>query len=77
MSNFEEKIRLTKYEIVNLIGTRATELSGGAKPTVSTKGLTDPIKIAIKEYEAGTIPLVVKRRFPNGDVQLIHILEAK
>lgn len=57
---------ITKNEKVRLIGTRATQLSEGAKPTVDIKDMIDPLKIAEKEYDMGTIPLSIIRTMPGG-----------
>lgn len=58
----------TKYEKARLIGSRALQLSMGAPMRVklSEKDLEalryNPIEIAKKEYEAGTIPMKVVRK---------------
>lgn len=60
--------KLTKYEIVRVLGARAHQLALGAPPTVDITGLSDAIEIAKKEYENGTIPLIIQREYPDGDV---------
>lgn len=66
-----EALRYTKYEKARMIGSRALQLSSGAPPLVE---LTieeleairyDPIKIAIKEFDAGVLPITVKRPEPG------------
>tara|TARA_A100001011_G_scaffold400833_1_gene519567 strand:- start:4292 stop:4516 length:225 start_codon:yes stop_codon:yes gene_type:complete len=61
---FQHKI--TKFEKVRLIGTRATQISLGAPPCIDIGNLTDVIEITEKEYECGKIPLKICRELPNG-----------
>jgi DNA-directed RNA polymerase subunit K/omega len=57
----------TKYERARLIGARALQISQGAPLLVQLseddlKGLKyNPIEIAKREYEAGVLPLTVRR----------------
>ncbi|MHC1567047.1 MAG: DNA-directed RNA polymerase subunit K [Candidatus Syntropharchaeia archaeon] len=53
--------RYTKYEKARIIGARALQISMGAPVLVETD-LTDPIEIALLEFERGVIPITVKRR---------------
>jgi len=69
--------QLTKFEIVRMIGVRATQLSQGSPPTVDIGDLTDCIDIAKKELKAGTIPLIIIRTFPNGKKEEIKIKKCK
>jgi len=70
----EEKIDqadYSKYERARLIGSRALQISMGAPMLIklSKKQLEElkynPIEIAKKEYEAGVIPISVKRPLPE------------
>lgn len=65
---------ITKYEKVRIIGTRAMQLSNGAKPMTDIGMLTDPLKIAEKEYREGVIPISIIRTFPDKRKQKIDIL---
>ncbi|MCD7781083.1 MAG: DNA-directed RNA polymerase subunit K [Methanosphaera sp.] len=47
----------TRFERARLIGSRALQISMGAKPLVEFSVEDDPIKIAINEYDEGVIPL--------------------
>ncbi len=58
--------KLTKYEIVRLLGTRAIQLAHGAPPMVDIDGLKDPLAIAEKELSEKRIPIVIIRNLPNG-----------
>ena len=42
---------ITKYEKTRLLGVRATQISMNSPVMVDTNGLTDPLKIALKEFE--------------------------
>lgn len=55
----------TRFEKARLIGSRALQISMGAKPLVEFSPTEDPIKIAIHEYEEGVLPLdaVVKDEY--------------
>ncbi|HLD42828.1 MAG TPA: DNA-directed RNA polymerase subunit K [Candidatus Nanoarchaeia archaeon] len=69
-----KRIRLvkkyTRYEKARMIGSRALMISMGAPFCIplGEKDLEelsyDPVKIAKKEFEAGVIPLTVKRPLP-------------
>jgi DNA-directed RNA polymerase subunit K len=61
----------TKYEKARMVGSRALQLSMGA-PTLlkfSEKDLKkinfNPIKIALKEFDDGVIPITIKRPLPS------------
>ncbi|MFH1072913.1 MAG: DNA-directed RNA polymerase subunit K [Nanoarchaeota archaeon] len=61
----------TKYEKARMIGSRALQISMGAPFMVklSEKKMEEikfnPIEIAKLEFDAGVIPITVKRRFPH------------
>jgi DNA-directed RNA polymerase I, II, and III subunit RPABC2 len=57
---------ITKYEKTRLLGVRATQISMNSPVMVDTNGLTDPLKIALKEFEEKKIPLIIRRRLPDG-----------
>ena len=66
------KLNHTKYEKARMIGSRALQISQGAPLflKLTKKELEeikyDPIEIAIKEYDAGVIPITVKRTLPEN-----------
>ena len=65
--------KLTKYERVNIIGTRAKQIELGAQKMVkNTKGLT-PKQIAKLELEMKVCPIIIKRVLPSGAVELIDV----
>ncbi|MCL7382909.1 MAG: DNA-directed RNA polymerase subunit K [Thaumarchaeota archaeon] len=57
---------LTKYEIARIVGGRALQLSLGAFPLVEVKPGDTPIDIAKRELEAGVLPIIIRRRKPDG-----------
>lgn len=68
----KDKIHHTKYEKARMIGSRALQISQGAPLVIKmTKEELedikyDPIEIAIKEFDAGVIPITVKRTLPEN-----------
>ena len=63
----DETVKYTKYEKARLIGARALQISMGAPFTVqlSEKDLEaisyNPVEIAKKEFEAGVLPIDIRR----------------
>ena len=61
----------TKYEKARIIGSRALQLSMGAPLLVNLdeKGLEairyNPVEIAKLEFNAGLIPMAIKKHFPG------------
>jgi DNA-directed RNA polymerase I, II, and III subunit RPABC2 len=68
---------LTKYERVRVLGTRAKQISLGAKILVKNVDLTtkSPIEIAKIELGLGIIPFKIRRPLPNGKVEEWKISE--
>jgi len=68
---------LTKYEKVRVLGTRAKQISLGAKILVNNVDLTTKshIEIATIELELGVIPFKIRRPLPNGQVEEWKISE--
>jgi len=67
--------KLTKYEKVRILGTRATQISMGAPPTIDIGDLCEAMAIAEKELENKCLPLIVIRKLPNGKVLEIPVSE--
>lgn len=66
---------LTKYEIARIVGGRALQLSLGAFPLVEVKPGDTPIDIARRELEAGVLPIIIRRRKPDGTYMDIPVNE--
>ena len=57
--------KVTKFEKTHVVGVRAEQISLGAEPKVDVRGLEDPIEMALREYEAGKIPYIIVREYPD------------
>jgi DNA-directed RNA polymerase subunit K/omega len=67
--------KLTKYEMVRILGERTKQLIMGAKPLVKNiDGLSYDI-IAEEELKLNMIPFKVKRPLPNGKVEIWELDE--
>ncbi|KUK63065.1 DNA-directed RNA polymerase subunit K [Methanoculleus sp.] len=51
----------TRYERARIIGARALQISMGAPVLVKTPK-TEPLEIALEEYDQDVIPITVKRK---------------
>ncbi|KAK5940754.1 subunit common to RNA polymerases I, II, and III [Knufia obscura] len=60
---------MTKYERARVLGTRALQISMNAPPLVDIEGETDPLRIAMKEFNQKKIPLTVRRYLPDGSFE--------
>lgn len=58
--------RLTKYELVRILGERTNQLTMGAKPLVKNINGLSYDKIAESELLLNMIPFKIKRPLPNG-----------
>jgi len=53
----------TRYEKTRIISARALQIAQGAPVLIKLpKGLTDPMSIAKLEWDAGVIPIDIKRK---------------
>ncbi|MCS7094557.1 MAG: DNA-directed RNA polymerase subunit K [Thaumarchaeota archaeon] len=71
------KRRLTKYEETRIIGGRALQLSMGAFPLVKPNQNDTSFTLAMREFKAAVLPIVIRRRYPDGtyeDVPLQDLL---
>ncbi|MCD6235780.1 MAG: DNA-directed RNA polymerase subunit K [Thaumarchaeota archaeon] len=69
---------LTRYEKARIIAGRALQLSLGAFPLVEVKPNDTPIDIARREFEAGVLPIIIRRKKPDGtyvDIPLKELLK--
>ena len=66
---------LTRYEKARIIAGRALQLSFGAFPLVPVKPDDRPIDIARREFEAGVLPIIIRRRRPDGSYVDIPLRE--
>jgi DNA-directed RNA polymerase I, II, and III subunit RPABC2 len=67
---------LTKYERAHIIGTRANQLSQGAKPfIVVPEHVTDVKEIARIELQQKRLPYIIKRRLPDGRFEYWRLID--
>ena len=69
--------RLTKYEMVRILGERTKQLTMGAKPLIKNHEGLPYNKIAEEELKHNMIPFKIKRSLPNGKYELWNIDELK
>lgn len=62
--------RMTKYEMVRILGERTKQLTMGAKALVKNYGVLSYDKIAIAEFKSNMIPYKIIRPIPNGTLEL-------
>ena len=67
--------KLTKYERVRLIGTRAKQISLGAKILIKHTENLSPIEIAKLEVEQRMVPMKIKRILPDNTVEIWKLSE--
>jgi DNA-directed RNA polymerase subunit K/omega len=64
---------LTKYERTRVIGIRALQLSNGAVPMVIVDNIDNVVSIAEKELVEYKMPLIIRRKFPDGTYEDIKV----
>ena len=67
--------RLTKYEMVRLLGERIKQLTMGAKPLVKNVQDLSYDQIAMEELKLNMIPFKIKRPLPNKKIEIWSISE--
>ena len=62
--------KVTRFEKARIVGARSLQISMGAPILIEAgKSDTNPIAIAIKEFEAGILPITIRRTLPDGTFQ--------
>jgi len=65
---------LTRFERARVLSARALQLALGAPPLIDVpEGVVDPYFVAKKELEAGVLPFVVIREYPDGRIERIEV----
>lgn len=72
-SNPKTGNRMTRYELVRVIASRVEQISTGAELTVEADECDCPVDIAIKELEAGKLPMMLERTLPDGTKENIYL----
>jgi len=65
-TDFFQQQGITKYELARVLGARALQLSMGAPPLVKVAVDESLIDIAERELEAGMLPVIIRRKMPDG-----------
>jgi len=67
--------KLTKYEMVRILGERIKQLTMGAKPLIKNYQGLPYDKIAEEELKLNMIPFKIRRPLPNGKYELWFLEE--
>lgn len=67
--------RLTRYEMVRILGERTKQLTMGAKPLVKNHHDLSYEDIAIEELKLNMIPIKIKRPLPNNKIEVWKLNE--
>lgn len=62
--------RLTKYEMVRILGERIKQLTMGAKPMIKNHESLSYEQMAEEELKINMIPFKIKRPLPNGKYEI-------
>ena len=62
--------KLTKYEMVRILGERTLQLQKGAKPLIKNYEGLNYDKIAEEELKLNMVPYKIKRTLPNGKYEI-------
>ena len=65
--------RMTRYELVRIIASRVEQITTGSPYTIKPEDDDGPIDIAIKELEAGRLPLMLERTMPDGSKENLYL----
>lgn len=66
-------VSITRFEKARLITARALQLSFGAPPLLKAVAGDTAYDLAKKELVEKVLPLVVLRRYPDGNVERIAV----
>ncbi|MBS3815586.1 MAG: DNA-directed RNA polymerase subunit K [Hadesarchaea archaeon] len=60
--------KYTRFEKARVVGARALQIEAGAPVLIDTpEDVTDPVDIALLEFEKDIIPMTIVRRLPSGE----------
>ena len=66
--------KLTRFERARIVGARALQISMGAPLLIEVpEGRRASVDLAMKELEAGVLPITIRRRLPDGMYQDIPV----
>jgi DNA-directed RNA polymerase I, II, and III subunit RPABC2 len=78
-SSTEKKIwigppKVTRFERARIVGARALQIAMGAPILIEpSPSLSNPIDIALRELETGTLPITIRRTLPDETYQDIPL----
>jgi DNA-directed RNA polymerase subunit K/omega len=67
--------RLTRYEMVRILGERTKQLTMGAKALVKNSNNLSYDEIAVEELKLDMIPIKIKRPLPNNKIEIWDLNE--
>ncbi len=65
--------KITRFEKARIVGARSLQISMGAPILIEAGKYTNPIDIALKEFEAIILPITIRRTLPDGTYQDIPL----
>jgi len=71
----QSSAKLTKYEMVRILGERTKQLTMGAKPLIKNYKELSYEKISEEELKLNMIPFKIRRPLPNGKYELWNLEE--
>jgi len=67
--------KITRFEKARIVGARALQISMGAPILVEAgEAYSNPIDIALQEFEGGILPITIRRTLPDGTFQDIPLM---
>lgn len=69
---FGNKMPISKYEKSRIIGARSHQLSNGDLSYINFGEERDAVKIALREYDEGILPLHIIRKYPDGTSDKVY-----
>jgi DNA-directed RNA polymerase subunit K/omega len=66
--------KITRFEKARIVGARALQISMGAPILLEVnETISNPIDIALEEFEGGILPITIRRTLPDGTFQDIPL----
>jgi DNA-directed RNA polymerase I, II, and III subunit RPABC2 len=66
--------KVTRFEKARIVGARALQISMGAPILVEADvNVSNPIDIALNEFDAAILPITIRRTLPDGTFQDIPL----
>lgn len=75
MTETTARYRMTRYELIRALSSRAEQISTGSSVCTEIKPGDNPLAIAIRELENQVLPLKLEREFPDGSRVILRLSE--